>query len=121
MAALVSEAMRKAAVAWLEPPGRAAYPVWCHWIDDALYLVSGAGEQSAPGLHRAGPVAVTARGDHGGAIVTWSAHATRVRPGTPNWSAVVPVLAAKRLNSAPAGQLVDRWATDCVVTRLTPR
>ena len=41
MEALVGEAMRKAAVAWLTVPGRPAYPVWCHWIDDALYLVSG--------------------------------------------------------------------------------
>jgi len=119
--ALVGEAMRKAAVAWLTVPGRRAYPVWCHWIDDALYLVSGAGEQSAPGLARAGTVAVTARGDHGGAIVSWTASVARVPPETEAWAAVVPLLAAKRLNSAPAADLARRWATDCEVTRLTPR
>jgi hypothetical protein len=119
--ALVSEAMRKAAVAWLTVSGRRPYPVWCHWIEDALYVVSGAGEQTAAGLTRAGTVTVTARGDHGGAIVTWTGTVTRVLPDTDAWAAVVPLLAAKRLNSAPAAELARRWATDCVVHRLAPR
>lgn len=113
--------MRKAAVAWLTVAGRPPYPVWCHWIDDALYVVSGADEQTAPGLAQAGTVTVTARGDHGGAIVAWTASVTRVPAGTDAWAAVVPVLAAKRLNSAPAAELARRWATECVVSRLTPR
>src|SRR5262249_56744548 len=56
---LVDEAMKKAAIAWLSvetgrtdegrlprasgPTGR-PYPVWCLWVDVALYLVSGPGE-----------------------------------------------------------------------------
>lgn len=120
MQALVLEAMRKAAVAWLEVGARAAYPVWCLWQDDALYVVTGPGEQDAPGLGTAATARVTARGDHGGAIVTWSALVSRLDPGSDDWEAVVPALAAKRLNAAPVAELAARWAVDGTVARLSP-
>jgi hypothetical protein len=138
--ALIGEAMRKAAVCWLSVGGAPAYPVWCAWAEGALLVVSGPGEQPAPGLVEAGPagglaeagsagaasadaasVDVTARGDHGGAIVTWRADVERLRPDTPEWDALVPGLAARRLNSAPTAELVERWARSNVVVRLTPR
>ena len=112
--------MRKAPVAWLDVPGRPAYPVWCLWIEDSLYVVSGPDEQAAPGLDRAAAVCVSARGDHGGRIVTWSALVSRVRPDTPEWYAVVPSLASKRLNGPPAAELIERWARTAVVSRLRP-
>jgi hypothetical protein len=118
--ALITEAMRKAAVAWLTVGEGPAYPVWCLWVDEALYVVSGPDEQPAPGLADATSATVSARGDHGGLIVSWPAAATRVAPEDPLWTAVVPQLAGKRLNSASAAELVDRWAAACVVTRLTP-
>ena len=37
---LVDEVAKKASIAWLD--GRAA---WCAWFDDALYAISGPGEQ----------------------------------------------------------------------------
>jgi len=117
---LVSEAMKKAAVAWLGVGDLAPYAVWCLWISDALYVVSGPGEQPAPGLAQASAVSVTARGDHGGRIVTWPASCERVRPGTELWDTVAPQLAGKRLNSAGAEDLARRWAAECVVARLTP-
>lgn len=119
---LVDEAMKKAAVAWLTVPGGATgIAVWCLWIDGALYVVSGPGEQPAPGLAEAGTATVSVRGDHGGRILTWPATATRVRPGDEEWSAVATQLAGKRLNaSGPTEQTVGRWATDCAITRLTP-
>jgi hypothetical protein len=118
---LIEEAMKKAAVAWLTPPASATCPVWCLWLDDSLYVVSGPGEQPAPGLAGAGTVQVTARGDHGGRIVTWPATGTRVEPGSEEWDRVVPQLAGKRLN-APGGaqETASRWAADCLVTRLAP-
>jgi hypothetical protein len=118
--ALITEAMKKAAVAWLTVDERPAYPVWCVWVDEALYVVSGPDEQPAPGLAGATSVTVSARGDHGGLIVSWPAAATRVTPDDPLWTTVVPQLAGKRLNSAPAAELVDRWAADCIITRLSP-
>lgn len=123
-AALIVEAMKKAAIAWLgglpeQPAGRTA-GVWCAWLDGALYVVSGTGEQAVPGLAGAARCTVTARGDHGGRIVTWPARVTSVEPGGEEWDRVVPQLAAKRLNLPAAEDTSARWARDCTVSRLTP-
>jgi hypothetical protein len=117
---LVSEAMKKAAVAWIAVGARPAYAVWCLWTEGALYVVSGPGEQPAPGLARAGTVTVQARGDHGGLIVEWAATVHRVRSDSQLWATVGPQLAAKRLNSASAPALLRRWAEHAVVSRLAP-
>jgi hypothetical protein len=117
---LVGEAMKKAAIAWLTVAGHRPYPVWCLWLDGALHVVSGPGEQPAPGLAQAATAEVSARGDHGGHIVTWPATVRAVRPGTEEWDAVVPQLAGKRLNGPGAEALAERWAADGVVSRLTP-
>jgi hypothetical protein len=119
---LIQEAMKKAAVAWLAAPGiPGGYPVWCLWLDDALYLVSGEGEQPAPGLAEGFTVDVSVRGDHGGRILTWPAAVGRVQPGSPEWDEVAPQLAAKRLNApGPVDETVDRWVTTCWIYRLVP-
>ena len=117
---LVEEAMKKASIAWLGAGDRDRYAVWCLWQDGGLYVVSGPGEQPAPGLASASSVTVTARGEHGGRIVTWPARVDRVRPDTDEWASVVPALAGKRLNAAGAEELTQRWARECVVSRLTP-
>src|SRR4051812_36145125 len=116
MQPLVTEAMKKAAIAWLSVDGQPPYAVWCLWIADALYVVSGPGEQPAPGLAEASTIDVSARGDHGGRIVTFRASVTR----TPADDEALPQLAAKRLNSATIETLVARWGTDNVVSRLEP-
>jgi hypothetical protein len=118
---LTDEAMKKAAVAWVSVADQPAFALWCLPLDGSLYLVSGSGEQSAPGLATATTASVTLRGDHGGRIVTWLAEVSRVEPGTEEWETVVPQLASKRLNApGTAEALAARWATECVVTRLTP-
>jgi hypothetical protein len=117
---LVTEAMKKAAVAWLGLADLAPYPVWCLWVDDALFVVSGPGEQPAPDLAEATAATVTARGDHGGRIVTWSARVERIHPDSDTWTSVVAQLAGKRLNSTSTAELAQRWARDCVVSKLTP-
>jgi hypothetical protein len=117
---LVEEAMKKAAIAWLAVGDHAPYPVWCLWADGALYVVSGSDEQPAPGLAQASSATVTARGDHGGRIVSWPARVERVRPDTEAWATIVPTLAGKRLNGPGAEELAQRWAQNCVVSRLTP-
>ncbi len=117
---LITEAMKKAAVVWLAVGDARAYPVWCLWSDAALYVVSGPGEQPAPGLARAATAIVHARGDHGGQIVAWAARVERITPDSEQWSSVAPQLAAKRLNSAATGELVSRWAETAVVSRLVP-
>jgi hypothetical protein len=119
---LIEETAKKAAIAWLTvPDGGRAYPVWCLWVSGALYVVSGPGEQTAPGLAEATRAEVTLKGDHGGRIVTWPAAVTRVVPDSEDWSAVAPQLAAKRLNApGTAEETAQRWAAECVVSRLEP-
>jgi hypothetical protein len=118
---LVEEAMKKASIAWVSASGQAASAVWCLWHEGALFVVSGPGEQPAPGLAGAQAATVTARGDHGGRIVSWPAEVSTVEPDGTQWAAVVPQLAAKRLNAQGAAeQLAARWAAECVVSRLVP-
>jgi hypothetical protein len=118
---LVAEALKKAAVAWVSVDGGPALALWCLPIDEALYVVSGPGEQAAPGLADAGQARVSLRGDHGGRIVTWPAAVTRLDPGSEEWATVAPQLAAKRLNArGSATALVERWAAECSVNRLAP-
>ncbi|WP_438941416.1 hypothetical protein [Micromonospora deserti] len=114
--------MKKAAVAWVSVSGGPALALWCMPLEGGLFVVSGPGEQSAPGLAEAAEAQVTLRGDHGGRIVTWPARVTRVTPGTEHWDRVAPLVAAKRLNApGPTAELVRRWAADgCALTRLAP-
>lgn len=119
--ALVEEAVKKASVAWITLPGRTPRALWCTPVSGQLYVVSGPGEQEAPGLDGADAATVTLRGDHGGRIITWPAEVTRVMPGTEDWTTVAPQLAGKRLNaSGTAEAVVERWAAGCAVHRLAP-
>jgi hypothetical protein len=117
---LVVEAMKKAAVAWLTVPGKPAQAAWLIWQDDAAYLVHGGPEQSIPGLSEASNCTVSVRGEHGGRIVTWPAAVERVAPGSPDWDAVAPPLAQKRLNASDPVGAPARWATEARITRLVP-
>lgn len=118
---LVAEAMKKAAIVWLRVDAAPAYPVWCLAVDDALYVVTGGGEQPAPGLAPGADLGVSARGDHGGRIVTWMVTVERVDPGSELWQTVAPQLAAKRLNSSGTAEaVVARWAEESAVFRLAP-
>lgn len=111
---LVGEVGKKATVAWLN--GRLA---WCAWFDDALYVVSGPGEQDLGDL--LGGVEVTLRGDHGGRVVTWAAVVSRVEPGGEEWEKVAAQLAGKRLNAVgTTDEVVARWASECGVYALRP-
>jgi len=113
------EALKKAAVAWVSVGDGPARALWCLAIDDALYVVSGTGEQSAPDLAYADEATVSLRGDHGGRIVTWPAEVTRIDPRSEEWTTVAPQLAAKRLNaSGSTAALIERWAAECTINRL---
>lgn len=117
---LVTETMKKASVVWLTVADGRPYPVWCMWHEDALYVVSGPGEQAAPGLSAASEVTVTGRGDHGGRVVSWPARVSQVAPDSDLWQQVVPQLSSKRLNLPASEDIGARWAADCVVSRLEP-
>jgi hypothetical protein len=121
-APLVDEAIKKAAVVWVSAGGGTpGVGLWCVPYDGSLFIVSGAGEQSAPALADASTATVAMRGDHGGHVVTWPAAVTRVEPGTEQWATVAPLVAAKRLNArGSTDDVVERWARECVLHQLTP-
>jgi hypothetical protein len=119
---VVDEAIKKAAVVWVSAGGGPALALWCMPLDGALIVVSGPGEQSAPGLADAERAEARLRGDTGGTIVLTEVAVERLTPGTEDWDTVAPQLANKRLNaSGTAEELVARWAeAGCAVVRLTP-
>jgi hypothetical protein len=121
MDALVEEAAKKAAVAWIAVGGRPPTLAWCAWLDGSLLVVTGEGEQAVPGLSEATSVEVSLRGDHGGRIVTFPAGVTNLTPSDEAWTELVPQLAGKRLNGrGGAEDLTRAWSERCVVSRLTP-
>jgi hypothetical protein len=118
---LVTEALRKAAVAWLDVPGSGQSAVWMLWHDDAAYVVHGPGEQPAPGLGSVDRCRLVVRSaDTLARILAVDATVTAVEPGGANWDEVAPQLAAKRLNAPDGGRTVERWAKTCTVSRLVP-
>ena len=135
--ALIAEATKRAGVVWLTIPGQGRpVPVWHSWRTvsepgaleppppGAAYLVTGPGEQPAPGLGTAGQVTVTVPSKQaGGALVTWTAGVRRVKPGSAEWAAVIGALVAGRLNAALGpGEVspAQRWARSGTVFCLTP-
>jgi hypothetical protein len=126
MPPLVVEATKKAGLVWLGVPGQPrAVPAWFVWTDGgqgtAAYVVTGPGEQPAPGLAGAAQCAVTvASSDKHNRIVTWTAAVHRLDPAGEEWAAVVPGMLTKRLNLAGADDAADRWARECAVLRLAP-
>jgi hypothetical protein len=121
-APVVEEAIKKAALAWFAVGDGPALGLWCMPLEGSLLVVSGPGEQGAPGLAEATTASVRLRGDNGGLIVIFEATVERISPGSEDWDAVAPQLAGKRLNASGTGdQLVARWAeTGCAIVRVTP-
>ncbi|ADD40424.1 hypothetical protein [Stackebrandtia nassauensis] len=117
---LTTEAAKKAQIAWIGVGSAPAACLWCLWIDDALHLVCGPGEQPDPGLDTADECHVTLRGDHNGRIVDFTATVARLDPADDSWSETATALAAKRLN-ATDGDTVERWRTECALYRLAPK
>jgi hypothetical protein len=120
--AVLDEALKKAALAWVSVGDGPALGLWCMPLDGALIVVTGPGEQFAPGLPDAHRATVRLRGDSGGLIVVAEMAVARILPGSDDWATVAPQLAAKRLNArGSADEVVTRWVeTGCTVLRLTP-
>jgi hypothetical protein len=121
--ALIAEATKRAGLIWITVPGGRARPAWHVWRD-AAYVLTGPGEQDVPGLAAARQVTVDVPSkDTGASLVRWTARVSRVQPGSAEWSAILGVLLAGRLNepASPGGPSpAERWAQDGNVYRLTP-
>jgi hypothetical protein len=115
--ALVSEAMSKSGIIWIDIPGDRAWPVWHVWIDETAYVVNGPGEQDLPWLPSEVRIILRSR-DTGGRLVVVRALTKVLEPGTPAWSAAAEALKAERLNAVD--DCLTRWAHSCTITALHP-
>jgi hypothetical protein len=118
---VLEEAVKKASIAWISVGDGPAFALWCMPVETSLAIITGLGEQHAPGLAEATRATVQLRGDHGGLIVRTEATVTRLDPSGEEWAEIAPQLAGKRLNaSGTTDDLVARWAAGCALLRLTP-
>jgi hypothetical protein len=120
--ALVAEAMKRSALVWLFYPGSdRSWPVWHVWHEGAAYVVYGGSEQPLPGIEQVAQVEVTARAkDSRARLVTWVADVAVEPPGSESWQAAAELLKAERLNAPASDTLIDRWAAESTIVRLTP-
>ena len=120
--AVLDEALKKAALAWVAVGDGPALGLWCMPLEGALIVVTGPGEQYAPDLPGAARATVRLRGDNGGLIVVAEMTVARILPGSDDWETAAPQLAAKRLNAhGSTDEVVTRWVeTGCTVLRLSP-
>ncbi|MFI8926140.1 hypothetical protein ACIG3E_00460 [Streptomyces sp. NPDC053474] len=120
--ALIEEATKKSGLIWVRGAGPARV-LWHAWLDGAAHLVGdGPGEQPLPHLADGTTAEVTVRSkDKGGRLLSWTATVTELAPRTEEWEAAVAELKGKRLNAPDGERVVERWAAECRVLRLTPR
>ncbi|MEW9529232.1 hypothetical protein [Microbispora sp. NPDC049125] len=116
---LIEEGAKKSSVLWIALPSGPRL-AWHVWHDGALYVVTGGGEQSLPGLTEAAEVEITLRSkDNGAELVRFPASVEVVDQAAA--TGAVAALAKERLNASDAAHLQERWAERATVVRLTPR
>ncbi|GAA0377853.1 hypothetical protein GCM10009530_30550 [Microbispora corallina] len=117
--AVIEEGAKKSGVLWLALPSGARL-AWHVWHDGAIYVVTGGGEQSLPGLAESAEVEVTLRSkDNGSRLVRFPASVEVVDQAAA--ADAVAALAKDRLNAPDAAGLPARWAEHATVVRLRPR
>ncbi|MCU1535819.1 MAG: hypothetical protein JWP82_170 [Humibacillus sp.] len=115
--ALLSEAMTKSGLLWIDVPGDRAWPAWHVWDDGAAYVVSGPGEQPLPWLPAQVSLILRSK-DTGGRLLTMQARTHVLEPGSPAWDTATALLRPSRLNATDDS--LTRWAAACTVTALVP-
>lgn len=117
VAALLSEAMTKSGVLWIEVDDDRTWPAWHVWDDGAAYVVSGPGEQPLPWLPPDVRLVLRSQ-DTGGRLLTIRAHAHVLEPGTTMWMRAAGLLKASRLNAVDDS--ISRWQQECTITAFLP-
>ncbi|MFI9845567.1 hypothetical protein ACIHFD_51695 [Nonomuraea sp. NPDC051941] len=115
--AAIEEGAKKSGILWLtlDRPRLA----WHTWHDGAIYLVTGGEEQALPGIDALDRVHVTLRSkDNGARLVEFEAAVAVVDQAAA--ADAVAALAKERLNALDSEHLIERWARDSTVLRLTP-
>ncbi len=115
---LIEEGAKKSGVLWISLPAGTRL-AWHAWHDGAIYVVTGGGEQSLPGLVESSRVEITLRSkDNGAELIRFPASVEVVDQAAA--AEAMAVLAKERLNAPDGAGLLDRWAADSTVLRLTP-
>ncbi len=118
---LVSDLAKKSGLLWIAARDH-TYPVWHEWVDDAVCVVGGGGEQPLPEVQDADIVLLLLRSKSNRHLVaTVEAAVETVRPDTPDWEPVTSALKAGRLNLPDSDGAIERWARESRVLRLVPR
>jgi hypothetical protein len=119
-AALVAEACNKSNALWVRPIDSMRYHlVWHAWRSPVIYLVHGAEEQTLPPLKDRVEVVVRSK-DSGARLVAFAARADALPSSDPEWQVAADALSAARLNTTVSDPRHDRWASEVLITRLTP-
>ena len=119
---LIAEAMKRSALCWVSYPGSdRAWPVWHVWDEGSALVVCAGPEQPLPGVEHLAQVVVTARAkDSRARLVSWIADVTIEEPRTESWQAAAELLKGERLNAPQGEALIDVWAAESTILRLTP-
>ena len=118
--ALVAELAKKSGLVWISYGGK-AHPVWHEWVDDAVCVVTGAGEQPLPGIEAQTTVTLLLRSKTTRFLIA-EAEATVevITPASEHWDAVTSALQTGRLNLHDRDNAVERWGREATVVRLVP-
>ena len=110
--------MRRSAVIWVLPQdsGR-SYPLWHVWHEGQAFVLTGPGEQELPLCSRA-RIVVRSKDKPAERAAEWTASVRVVDPATPEWNAVIALLAERRLHAVEGAE--QRWAAHCLVRALVP-
>ncbi|PZG26647.1 hypothetical protein C1I98_33835 [Spongiactinospora gelatinilytica] len=118
--ALIEEGAKKSGVLWITLDDRPRL-AWHAWHDGAIYVVTGGGEQSLPGLAESGRVRVTLRSkDKGGELAVFDAAVEVVDQSAAEAAPAVAALAKERLNAPDGAAMTARWADGSQIVRLIP-
>jgi hypothetical protein len=124
---LIDEAMKKSGIVWVDADTPSSRPgpqaVWYVWLDRAVYVLTGQGEQPDPGLGGAASARVSARSkETRAALVEWVGTPARVSPTDADWDQIAAALAKARLNLPEPATAPQRWAADPAIAiyRITP-
>ena len=120
--ALLAEVAAKSDLVWVKTElGQGA--LWHVWLDGQVAVVVGGTEQADPQLVDKAPLTLIFRSkDKGQRVLTVSATANQIVPGSPMWEDVTSALVPKRLNAVLSeGETLDQqWAASSSVWLLEP-
>jgi hypothetical protein len=124
--AVLSEALKKSTVVWVQVPGPAgtgdkAVPAWFGTLEGRVYVLTGGSEQHIRGLEDTNRVLLTARSKDLQSLLTTVEASARVIPASdPLFNRLVPVLLPRRLNLRDGDAAADRWRKECTLVELIP-